>query len=309
MLFLLISILAIAPLLVVSHPPLHDYPFHLARVDILGRLATTVDLQTWYGFRSFLVPNVGLDILFLALERIMPIEQAGRVLVRLTLVLLLNGTLALPTGALTAWYVDTRVPVLMVFLLIASISVKVKRPGATGVLVVLVLCTPVYRSVAVTAQWRDHGTVINDVTDVMSQLPRNAALFNATTAKIPRISDVDMTAWQPPLPKIVSLASVQRSVFAAATYADPVKQPLGIKPAYQPLYDIQTRQPFTVRTLDEFQQMRHKLVADVEGLGMPSSELYLLLLYPNKLSVDDALNFNLVAKTSHIAMLKMMFDR
>jgi len=97
-----------------------------------------------------------------------------------------------------------------------------------------------------------------------------------------------VSAWQPPLLKIVSLASLQRSVFAPATYADPVERLLGIKPVYQPLYDFQTRQPFTVRTLDELQQLRHKLVADVEGLGMPATELYLLLLYPDKLAVDDA---------------------
>lgn len=88
-----------------------------------------------------------------------------------------------------------------------------------------------------------------------------------------------------------------------------MEQPLGIKPAYQPLYDLQTRQPFTVRTLDELQQLRHKLVSDVEGLGMPANELYLLLLYPDKLAVDDARNFILIAKTSHVAMLKMMPDR
>ncbi len=83
-------LLLLLPLLMVSIPPLHDYPFHLARTAILAGMG-----DQYYVAISFLLPNVGMDVVMLGLARLLPIEVAGRVFLCLVLALGLSGTVAL----------------------------------------------------------------------------------------------------------------------------------------------------------------------------------------------------------------------
>lgn len=93
--FLLVALLSLAPLFAVALPPLHDYPFHLARADILASLNASSFLRTHYELGSFLLPNVGMDVVLLPLAHLFPILVAGRILLGLILLLMLTGTVAL----------------------------------------------------------------------------------------------------------------------------------------------------------------------------------------------------------------------
>ncbi len=93
--FLLVLAVVLAPLMAASVPPLHDYPFHLARADILASLPGSAFQRAHYQQGSFLLPNVGMDVVMLPLTRLLPILLAGRVFLGLTLVVLLTGTVAL----------------------------------------------------------------------------------------------------------------------------------------------------------------------------------------------------------------------
>jgi len=92
---LLVLAVVLVPLFVTAIPPLHDYPFHLARADILASLSTSVFLRAHYEQGSFLLPNVGMDVVMLPLTRLLPVLVAGRVLLGLILVIMLTGTVAL----------------------------------------------------------------------------------------------------------------------------------------------------------------------------------------------------------------------
>ncbi len=87
-------VLAIAtlPLWFVEVPPLNDYPFHIARIHILRHLDDTPFLSEVYERRSFLLPNMGMDLVVLGLSAVLPLEIAGRVFIGLTLALILGGT-------------------------------------------------------------------------------------------------------------------------------------------------------------------------------------------------------------------------
>jgi hypothetical protein len=104
--FLLVLLAVLAPLVVTTVPPLHDYPFHLARADILASLPTSSFLRAHYEQGSFLLPNVGMDVVMLPLTRLFPILVAGRVFLGLTLISMLTGTIALHAALhrrLSAW--------------------------------------------------------------------------------------------------------------------------------------------------------------------------------------------------------------
>lgn len=91
-LFVLVLAIATLPLWFADVPPLNDYPFHIARIHILQRLDDTPFLGEVYERRSFLLPNMGMDLVVLGLSAVLPLEIAGRVFVGLTLALILGGT-------------------------------------------------------------------------------------------------------------------------------------------------------------------------------------------------------------------------
>src|SRR5271166_3552385 len=104
--FSLVLLAVLAPLVMTTVPPLHDYPFHLARADILASLPASAFLRAHYEQGSFLLPNVGMDVVMLPLTRLLRILVAGRVMLGLTLISMLTGTIALHAALhrrLSAW--------------------------------------------------------------------------------------------------------------------------------------------------------------------------------------------------------------
>lgn len=93
--FVVILLVSIAPLVFATYPPLMDYPFHLARVHILANWKASPLLQDWYEIGSFILPNMGMDLVGLGLAKLFPLLVAGRVFLALTLAIILSGCLVL----------------------------------------------------------------------------------------------------------------------------------------------------------------------------------------------------------------------
>jgi hypothetical protein len=193
--------------------------------------------------------------------------------------------LALPTGVLTAWYVDTRVTIVVCFLVIAVTQVEVtnailRRRLVMGLLVLLCL-----RSAFISYQWYRYDEVTKELTSTLSLVPSQSIVFAASAAPHPQLDDRDLSYWQPPLKHAVSLASVEHAVFVPATYADQVMQPLTVTPNYRDLYDFQGRNPILVESAEELRALEDDIRALVRDSDLPSVPLYLLLLYPRQLGL------------------------
>jgi hypothetical protein len=87
--------LAVIPPFVATTPPLHDYPFHLAQIDILTRHSSSTYLQEHYARTSLLLPNILIDVIGVALASYLPIDLAGRLLVAIILLSQVSGVFAL----------------------------------------------------------------------------------------------------------------------------------------------------------------------------------------------------------------------
>lgn len=87
--------LALLPLAVVHLPPLTDYPFHTARIAILQHWHDWPGLHGFYALGSFLLPNVAMDVILLAMVQLLPLDVAATGFVALTLAVMLSGTVAL----------------------------------------------------------------------------------------------------------------------------------------------------------------------------------------------------------------------
>lgn len=97
-----LGVLALWPLAVFPHPGMLDYPNHLARAFILGRLDDPL-LAAHYRTVWTLVPNLGFDLWMLALDPLIGLDNAARLFIALAPVLTTVGVFAL------AWTIHRRI--------------------------------------------------------------------------------------------------------------------------------------------------------------------------------------------------------
>jgi hypothetical protein len=83
------------PLTQAEVPPLVDYPNHLARNWVLAHGADVPELAGNYTVHWRILPYLAMDLVVPVLSRVMPIEQAGRIFIALTMLALIGGTSAL----------------------------------------------------------------------------------------------------------------------------------------------------------------------------------------------------------------------
>src|SRR5262245_26415313 len=87
-------VLVVLPIWRVSHPPLEDYPNHLARMYIIAH-AEEAPINQYYEIRWAVIPNLAMDLVVPFLSRLFSLDVAGKLFIALTFVLLTAGSLAL----------------------------------------------------------------------------------------------------------------------------------------------------------------------------------------------------------------------
>ena len=105
-LFVTVVAATLSPLLWVRVPPLVDYPNHLARMWILVHSNEIPELASNYTVHWRILPDLAIDLVVSLLSWVMPVEQAGRVFIALTMLSLVGGTLTLHRvlhGRLETW--------------------------------------------------------------------------------------------------------------------------------------------------------------------------------------------------------------
>lgn len=90
-----IGLILLIPLFVAPIPPVKDYPNHLARLYVLAEGMDDPDLSAMYVSNWGIIPNLAADLIGPPMLRVLPVNVAGRVLLGITLLLPLAGTLAL----------------------------------------------------------------------------------------------------------------------------------------------------------------------------------------------------------------------
>ncbi len=88
------SCVLVAPLLTIEIPPIVDYPNHLARLYVLAHGASDPWLSKMYKPRWEIIPNLGIDLLVPWSLSFLPLHIAGRIMLALTLLLPVYGTIA-----------------------------------------------------------------------------------------------------------------------------------------------------------------------------------------------------------------------
>ncbi len=89
-----LAAIASAPVLLMRYPDLEDYLHHLSRMAILGRHAGGA-LARFYTIDWRLLPNLAMDLIVPPLTILMPVQDAGRLFIALSVLLMTSGTIAL----------------------------------------------------------------------------------------------------------------------------------------------------------------------------------------------------------------------
>lgn len=95
LLYVALTLVALYPVFSVAIPPLVDYPSHLARLYVLTSVDRVPLLAERYAVDWNILPNLAMDIVVYVLARWMPVVEAMRLFVGLTLALIVAGSLAL----------------------------------------------------------------------------------------------------------------------------------------------------------------------------------------------------------------------
>ena len=95
LLYLLSGAAVLSPLLWAKVPPLVDYPNHLARMWILVHRGDIAELAQNYVLHWRILPDLAMDCVVPALSQLMPVLEAGRLFIALTMAGLVAGTIAL----------------------------------------------------------------------------------------------------------------------------------------------------------------------------------------------------------------------
>jgi hypothetical protein len=88
---LLLTAIVSLPLCFVTYPPLYDYPFHLARLQILRDIWNGGPLSEYYQINSFIIPNVAMDLIVFLLQLLLSVQNAGRAFLIITTFLTISG--------------------------------------------------------------------------------------------------------------------------------------------------------------------------------------------------------------------------
>jgi len=104
-LFAVLAVIASIPILLYPWPPLGDYINHLSRMHVIATIDRDPDLALFYEVHWQVIPNLMMDLIVPALDRVMNVYLAGQVYTIMTFVLILSGTLALNRQLYGRWSV------------------------------------------------------------------------------------------------------------------------------------------------------------------------------------------------------------
>lgn len=93
--YVLLMAVALAPVYLVEILPVAGFTNHMARVHVLANLADDPLLQQAYRTDWAIKPNLAIDLLLPPLTAIMPVFEAGRLFVAISMLMLVGGTVAL----------------------------------------------------------------------------------------------------------------------------------------------------------------------------------------------------------------------
>jgi hypothetical protein len=224
----------------------------------------------------------------------------------LAIALLMITFVVMPHELFGGWGADTRIPVVIVFVLIASTRPILRNLAFERAILAILVGGLIYQSAMLSYDWHSYDRVYRDFRTAFTHLPANSVLFAVSETPLPSLQDIDLRLWHPPLPHVAELAVLDSHAFVPQLFAQPGQQPIKVTERYAALYAYQHR-VIVVTTAEELstvvEQIRG-LLDDVQFAG----PAYLLLTYPQRWNLPLPQHAPVIASGPYFVMMELERD-
>ena len=261
--------------------------------------------------RALLSGNYLIDFLTVgaALAALGILIARGRLIVArsmtLPVILLAICFLAIPHELFGGWGADTRIPLVIVLVLIACVQPVLRDRRWETAFIAVLGGSLLFQSVLRSYDWLSYDAVIEEFRTAFSTLPDNSVLLIASETDVPSFQDINLRLWQPPLPHVATLAVLEgRGIFVPDTFAHVGQQPITVTAPYRAIYHHQYNKPFkatTTEALQGFITEAQRLLAKAGSTG----PVFVLLLYPEMFNLALPAHTRVAASTSRGLLLSV----
>jgi hypothetical protein len=262
--------------------------------------------------RTFMSMNLGLDVVSACVLLLVAVAVLlrGRLLFAREMLagaaLVAAAVIAVPWKMFGAVFVDARIPIALIFLVIACTQLQARRAWIGRAIYVVLGALLVARSLVLAHDWQTYDRVFASFSEALAQVPENSVIVTATAApeqarSLPEWVD----RWRPPVRHGASLALLEKPMFAVNTWATPSQQPIATTPRWSALYRFQEQNPRPVDSADELQSFVDRVTALIGRAGGPDQRAYLLLLEPDYLHYALPPNLTRVAAGSRFLLFRI----
>ena len=221
----------------------------------------------------------------------------------LPVVLLAVCFLAIPHELFGGWGADTRIPLVIVLVLIACVRPVLRDRRWKTVSVAVLGGALLVQSALRSYDWLSYDAVIGEFRTAFSALPTGSVLLIASETDMPSFQDINLRLWQPPLPHVATLAVLEgRGIFVPDTFAHVGQQPITVTAPYRAIYHYQSNKPFkatTTEALQGFITHAQQLLAEAGS----TDPVFVLLLYPQEFNLALPAHTTVAASTSRALLL------
>lgn len=140
----------------------------------------------------------------------------------------------LPNRMATGSYVDSRLPIAIVFLLIAALDLKFResRKKTANLLIGVLVLAFTVKQVAITVLWRSFTASIDQVIESFAKLPDKAIIFTSECKPGGDTVSGVYNSRQPAMEHLASAAAFSRPMYAVGTFAIRGQQPIRVVDRY-----------------------------------------------------------------------------
>jgi hypothetical protein len=223
----------------------------------------------------------------------------------LPLILLLITYLVMPETLLSGRYVDTRLPIAIIFVAIGCTQLKLRnkvwyRAVLSGLAVFLI-----FRSIVLSYNWYQYNQITQEFTTAFTRLPPNSTLFVASEGHYPDFYQGNRQLWQPPVWHLGSLATLQPSIIVPAIFAHPSQQPITVTERYAVLKAFQRDNPIKVQNSEELVTLIGRIQHLAADNDMQAKPLFLLVLDPKYPELSLPSNTTLIGSGTRFVLLNL----
>jgi hypothetical protein len=197
--------------------------------------------------------------------------------------ILLITYLVLPySGLFSGGYIDTRIPIAIVFIVISCSHLTIKNKLWRYVMLYSLFGFLIFRSVMLSCDWYKYDHITQEFTTAFSRLPSGSIMFVVSGAPEPTLTE-NRYGWHPPVLHLGSLATLQQRVFVPVTPANPLKQPITVTKRFKEIKKFQRNSPVEIYTPEELTAFINQMRMLVLNADIPLSSVFLLVIDPEKI--------------------------